>query len=112
MLQAIKETEQRVRSAQAAIGEAKRFITGKLTQVQRFIGNVKAVAMEDMQGFQDKLKEAEEKINPYKTIRQDYEQKLQGKKILDELNAKIAGAEIEVEKASMMTAPLGGDSLE
>merc|ERR1719183_2378242 len=102
-MQAIKETEQRVRAAQASVGEAKRFIAGKLAQAQRFVGNTKEQAIEDFNALQEKLNEAQEKINPFKNIRADYEQRVQSAKILEELNSKIAGAEIEVEKAAMIT---------
>mmetsp|Transcript_93948 Transcript_93948/g.289726 ORF Transcript_93948/g.289726 Transcript_93948/m.289726 type:complete len:1988 (+) Transcript_93948:65-6028(+) len=112
MLQAIKETEQRVRAAQAAIGEARRYISGKLTQVQRFVSSTKKQAVEEFSALQKKLNEAQDKLTPFKTVRQDYEQRVQAKKLYEELSGKLAGAEIEVEKAAMMTAPLGGDSNE
>jgi len=112
MLQAIKETEQRVRAAQQAIGEGRRFITGKISQAQRFVPSAKRAAAEEFSALQAKLNAAQEKLNPYKTVRQDYEQRSQAKKLMEELSEKLAGAEIEVEKAAMMTAPLGGDSSE
>eukprot|EP00931_Biecheleriopsis_adriatica_P064024 TRINITY_DN38888_c0_g1_i1.p1 TRINITY_DN38888_c0_g1~~TRINITY_DN38888_c0_g1_i1.p1 ORF type:complete len:1979 (+),score=598.34 TRINITY_DN38888_c0_g1_i1:91-6027(+) len=110
MLSAIKETEKGVRAAQAAIGEARRFISGKLSQVGRFAPGAKKAAVEEFTALQDKLNEAQTKLNPFKTVRQEYEKRAQSKKLLEELSTKIAGAEIEVEKAAMMTAPLGGDS--
>mmetsp|Transcript_12353 Transcript_12353/g.33866 ORF Transcript_12353/g.33866 Transcript_12353/m.33866 type:complete len:1994 (-) Transcript_12353:112-6093(-) len=112
MLQAIKETEQRVRAAQAAIGEARRYISGKLTQVGRFVSTTKKQAVEEFTSLQNKLNEAQSKLTPFKTVRQDYEQRVQAKKLYEELSGKLAGAEIEVEKAAMMTAPLGGDTNE
>mmetsp|Transcript_63686 Transcript_63686/g.177113 ORF Transcript_63686/g.177113 Transcript_63686/m.177113 type:complete len:1974 (+) Transcript_63686:72-5993(+) len=112
MLGAIKETEQRVRTAQAAIGDARRFIAGKIAQVQRFVPTTKKAALEEFQSLQTRLNEAQEKLTPFKTIRGDYEQRVQAKKLYEELSSKLAGAEIEVEKAAMMTAPLGGDSVE
>lgn len=112
MLQAIKETEQRVRAAQAAIGEARRYISTKLSQVTRFVSSTKKQAVEEFTNLQNKLNEAQNKLTPYKTVRQDYEQRAQAKKLYEELSGKLAGAEIEVEKAAMMTAPLGGDSNE
>ncbi|CAE7575165.1 unnamed protein product [Symbiodinium sp. CCMP2592] len=42
----------------------------------------------------------------------DYEKRAQSKKLLEDLSSKLASAEIEVEKAAMMTAPLGGDNPE
>merc|ERR1719162_2238238 len=110
MLGAIKETEQRVRSGQAAIGDARRFITGKISQVNRFAAGTKQTALEEFRALQTRLDEAQEKLNPFKTAREDYESKVQAKKLYEELSSKLAGAEIEVEKAAMMTAPLGGES--
>jgi len=112
MLQAIKETEQRFRTAQAAVGEAKRFITGKVQQVQRFVSSTRKQALDEFTTMQDKLNEATKKLEPFKNVRADYEQRVQGRKLYEELSGKLAGAEIEVEKAAMMTAPLGGDSAE
>ncbi|CAJ1439870.1 unnamed protein product [Effrenium voratum] len=106
MLQAVKETEKAVRSAQAAIGEARRFISGKLTQVQGFEPVIKKEALDEFSKLQEKLTEAQTRLNPFKTARQDYEKRVQFKKLLDELSTKLAGAEIEVEKAAMMSAPL------
>merc|ERR1740129_132905 len=57
MLETIKDTEQRVRAAQAAIGEARRFITGKLTQVQHFVASTKKTAVEEFTNMQEKLNE-------------------------------------------------------
>merc|ERR1719215_2312574 len=85
MLQAIKETEQRVRSAQAAVGDARRFITGKLSQVNRFVSSTKKQAVEEFTALQNKLNDAQAKLTPYKTVRQDYEQRVQAKKLYDEL---------------------------
>jgi len=112
MLQAIKETEKSVRTAQTAIGEARRFLSGKLSQVGRFTLVVKKQAIEEFSGLQEKLSEAQKRLNPYKSARQDYEKRAQSKKLLEDLSSKLASAEIEVEKAAMMTAPLGGDNPE
>lgn len=112
MLQAVKETEQRVRSAQAAIGEARRLVTAKITSVQRFSPSIKKAAVDEFTALQTRLNEAQEKLNPFKNVRMEYEQRAQSKKLYEELSSKLAGAEIEVEKAAMMTAPLGGDSAE
>jgi len=110
MMQAIKETELRVRAAQAAVSEARRFITQKITQAQRFIPSQKKAALEEFTALQTKLNDAQEKLNPYKNVRGDYEARMQGKKLLEELSGKLAGAEIEVEKAAMMMTPIGGDT--
>lgn len=112
MLTAIKETEQRVRTAQASIGEARRYISGKLSQVGRFAPNAKKMAVEEFTTLQSRLTDVQNKLNPFKTVRQDYENRAQTKKLTEELSNKVSGAEIEVEKAAMMTAPLGGDSME
>jgi len=110
MMQAIKETELRVRAAQAAVAEARRFITQKITQAQRFIPSQKKAALEEFTALQAKLNDAQEKLNPYKNVRTDYEARMQGKKLLEDLSGKLAGAEIEVEKAAMMMTPIGGDT--
>lgn len=112
MFQAIKETEQRARTAQTSISEARRYISGKLTQVGRFAPNAKKMAVDEFTALQTRLSEMQNKLNPYKNMRQEYEQRTQNKKLIEDLSNKVSGAEIEVEKAAMMTAPLGGDSME
>eukprot|EP00929_Paragymnodinium_shiwhaense_P029909 TRINITY_DN17051_c0_g1_i4.p1 TRINITY_DN17051_c0_g1~~TRINITY_DN17051_c0_g1_i4.p1 ORF type:complete len:2008 (+),score=805.96 TRINITY_DN17051_c0_g1_i4:95-6118(+) len=112
MLEAIKETERLVRLSQAKISEARRFVQSKLTLVQGFAITVKRAAIEEMQLFKDRLQEAENKLKPLKTVRQEYEGKVQARKLSEELSAKIAVAEIEVEKVVMMAAPLSGDFTE
>jgi hypothetical protein len=89
MLQAIKETEQRVRAATAAIGEARRFITAKLAQVTRFASSAKKAAVEEFNTLQKKLDETTEKLGPFKAVRQEYEQRVQAKKLYEELNGKL-----------------------
>ena len=110
MLQAIKDTEKAVRAAQAAIGEARRFISGKMSQIARFAGASRQQAIDEFGHLQEKLNEAQKRLNPLKSARQDYEKRAQVRKLHEELSNKLASAEIEVEKAAMMTAPMGFDN--
>mmetsp|Transcript_76026 Transcript_76026/g.180923 ORF Transcript_76026/g.180923 Transcript_76026/m.180923 type:complete len:1205 (+) Transcript_76026:81-3695(+) len=112
MLQAIKETELHVRSSQTEIGEARRFISAKNAQVQKFVASQRQAALEEFGNLQKRLNAVQERLNPFKNVRQDYESRMRHRKFIEELSSKLAGAEIEVEKATMMTAPLGGDSTE
>lgn len=112
MLQAIKETEAKVRAAQSAINEGRRYISAKLAMVGSFAPNAKKTAVDEFTALRERLQEAQSKVDPYKSVRQDYEQRSQMKKLHEELSNKVSGAEIEVEKAAMMTAPMGGDTNE
>ena len=73
---------------------------------------MKKTAVEEFTALQEKLNEAQSKLNPFKTVRQDYEQKIHATQLHEELSSKLSGAEVEVEKAAMMVAPLGGDNPE
>eukprot|EP00913_Durusdinium_trenchii_P027256 g25571.t1 len=87
-----------------------RFISGKLSHVGRFAPLVKKQAIDEFSSLQERLNAAQKRLNPFKSVRQDYERRAQARKLYEELSSKLAGAEIEVEKAAMMTAPMGTDS--
>eukprot|EP00435_Cladocopium_sp_Y103_P071382 s548_g37.t1 len=91
---------------------ARRFISGKMSQVARFAGASRQQAIDEFAHLQEKLNEAQKRLNPFKSARQDYEKRAQMRKLFEELSSKLASAEIEVEKAGMMTAPMGFDSQE
>jgi len=80
MLEAIRETELMARSATQSIGEARRHISSKSSVVSTFVGSVKTQAVEEFTELQNKLSEATNKLANYKTVRQDYEQRVQAKK--------------------------------
>ncbi|CAK9063675.1 unnamed protein product [Durusdinium trenchii] len=71
---------------------------------------VKKQAIDEFSSLQERLNAAQKRLNPFKSVRQDYERRAQARKLYEELSSKLAGAEIEVEKAAMMTAPMGTDS--
>merc|ERR1719215_960643 len=50
-----------------------------------------------------KVTEASKKLNPLKKFRQDFEQRAASKKSLEEITAKLNNAELEVEKAAILT---------
>eukprot|EP00434_Breviolum_minutum_P024764 symbB.v1.2.021870.t2/scaffold1917.1/size96129/3 len=90
--------------------QARRFISGKMSQIARFAGASRQQAIDEFGHLQEKLNEAQKRLNPLKSARQDYEKRAQVRKLHEELSNKLASAEIEVEKAAMMTAPMGFDN--
>lgn len=112
MLQAIKETEQHVRTANTALADGRRFMALKVSQAKRLVQGMKSSILDELTALHDKLNEAQTKLTPYLSIRQTYEQRVQAKKVLDDLSEKLATAEIEVERAVIACSPLGGETLE
>lgn len=112
MMQAIKETETQCRTARASVAEAKRSIAGKLAQAHRFAPLAKARAQEELGDLTKKLEEAQKSLNNFATVRQDFEQRGEAKKMLEELSQKLSTAEGEVDKAVLTATPFGGDGLE
>lgn len=59
--------------------------------------------------MQKKLSEASSKLQPLKQLRQEYDKKVAAKKTLDEILDKLNDAELEVEKAAIMSS-VGADA--
>jgi len=100
MLQAIQETEQRCRVAQSAIGEVRRLIALKTSQVSRFAPGAKKTADGHFTALNSRVNDLTAKLQQYTTVRQDFEQSIRNKKIIEELYASVAEVEVMVEEAS------------
>jgi len=96
------EIEAATADAQAKIAEARKEINLKLQAARRFAPETRKSALLEFSNLQQKLTEAQKKLNPYKNFRTSFRERVEAKKALQDLTDKIGAAELEVEKASMM----------
>jgi len=95
---AIKETEVAVVKAQTGIKQAKAHLNQKIAAAKNYAPEARKVALAELNALQDKLNEIQKNVTPYMRVRKDFEQKLEGKRILAEVAHKVGEAELEVEK--------------
>eukprot|EP00416_Gambierdiscus_australes_P004688 CAMPEP_0171129418 /NCGR_PEP_ID=MMETSP0766_2-20121228/118908_1 /TAXON_ID=439317 /ORGANISM="Gambierdiscus australes, Strain CAWD 149" /LENGTH=1029 /DNA_ID=CAMNT_0011592615 /DNA_START=23 /DNA_END=3112 /DNA_ORIENTATION=+ len=108
--QAIEETERSAKSAQAAIGEARIYLNAKLASTRRFSERVRERASADLGKLQQLLQDAQNKLNPLKTVRQDYLQRKEAQKLVAEVEEKVVLAEVDVDRAEEMVSLLNSDT--
>jgi len=101
---AMSEIETATAEAQNKIAEARKEINLKLQAARKFAPETRKQALTEFSTLQQKLTEAQKKLNPYKNFRTSFKERVEAKKSLKELSEKIDSAELEVEKASMMTS--------
>jgi len=103
---AIRETERAVKVAVTALLKIRREMEAFQKQVEGFAPTVKEQATEEMDKLMPRLDAAQVRLEEYKNVRKDHELALQGEKLFGELAQRLAGVEIDCEKASMMSEPL------
>jgi len=102
VLATIKETEAAVAKAQEAIKAAKLKLAQKIAGANSFVLEAKKVALTEYRALQEKVEDAQKKLAPYLRVRRDQEQRIQAKKILDEVSTILGSVEVEVEKVTGM----------
>jgi len=107
--QAIEDTERGARTAQAAIGEARIFLNAKLANTRRFAEKAKETASAELGKLQQKLQEAQNKLNPLKVVRQEWEERRIAMRLVAEVEEKLVLAEVDVDKAEELIAVLQSD---
>jgi len=95
---AIKETEAAVVKAQTGIKMAKVHISQKIAAAKQYAPEARKVALAEFTSLQEKLNEIQKSVAAYMRVRKDFEQKLEGKKVIAEVSKKVGDAELEVEK--------------
>lgn len=108
--QALDETEKSAKSAQAAIGEARIYLNAKLASTRRFYEIVKDRASNELGKLQQQLQAAQNKLNPLKNVRSDWDQRIQAQKLVSEVEEKIVHAEVDVDRAEEMVTLLNSDA--
>jgi len=101
---AMDEIETSAGDAQNKIIEARKQTNIKLQGARKFAAETQKKALAEYSALQTKLTEAQKKLNPYKTFRKEYKSRVEAKKALVEITEKIDAAELEVEKASLMSS--------
>mmetsp|Transcript_22477 Transcript_22477/g.40102 ORF Transcript_22477/g.40102 Transcript_22477/m.40102 type:complete len:2032 (-) Transcript_22477:157-6252(-) len=102
--QAVTQTEQAVQEAQKAIGEARIYLNAKQASARRFESEkIKLKAANDLTALQSQLQEAQTKLNPLKTVRQDFVQRTAAQKAVHEILEKLSPAEVDVDRAEEAT---------
>mmetsp|Transcript_14154 Transcript_14154/g.44179 ORF Transcript_14154/g.44179 Transcript_14154/m.44179 type:complete len:808 (+) Transcript_14154:3300-5723(+) len=106
----IEETERSAKAAQAAIGEARIYLNAKLASTRRFTDKVRERASADLGKLQQQLQDAQNKLNPLKNVRQEYNQRKEAQKIVTEVEEKVVLAEVDVDRAEEMVSLLNVDT--
>lgn len=100
---AMDEIENAATEAQSKITEARKSINLKLQAARSYAPETRKKALSESSVLQQKLTEAQGKLNPFKTFRKDFRARVEAKKQLAEISEKIGATELEVEKASLVT---------
>jgi len=105
-MSAIRETERAVKVAGGVLLKIRREMEAFQKLVDGFAPTVKEQAAEEMDKLNARLDAAEARLEEFKNVRKDHELSLQGEKLFVELAQRLAGVEIDCEKAAMMSEPL------
>jgi hypothetical protein len=106
-LAAVRDTERAVRASTTLITATKREIDKRKAEIVNFAPAAKETAEEELHKFASRLDGAQAKIDEFKTVRKDHEAATAAGKLIGELSMRIAGLEIDCEKAAMMAEPIG-----
>eukprot|EP00927_Polykrikos_kofoidii_P084335 TRINITY_DN8855_c0_g2_i1.p1 TRINITY_DN8855_c0_g2~~TRINITY_DN8855_c0_g2_i1.p1 ORF type:complete len:1963 (+),score=523.65 TRINITY_DN8855_c0_g2_i1:91-5979(+) len=108
---AVMQTDQAVVEAQKLVGEARIFVNSKQAIVRRFDSEAaKQQGFEQINGMQAQLQEAQTRLNPLKTVRQDFLVRANAKKLASEVLARLTPAEVDVDRAEEATMLLSSDT--
>eukprot|EP00811_Abedinium_folium_P001962 NODE_117_length_3614_cov_4.281331.p1 GENE.NODE_117_length_3614_cov_4.281331~~NODE_117_length_3614_cov_4.281331.p1 ORF type:complete len:905 (-),score=361.82 NODE_117_length_3614_cov_4.281331:706-3420(-) len=104
---ALTDTEQAARQAHAAIGEARIFLNAKLVTTRRFVESVRERAANELGALQQKLQDAQAALTPLRTVRVAYEEKRTAERFVQEVEERMALAEVDVDRAEELISLLG-----
>lgn len=96
ILTAIGETEVSATKAQSALKAARELVLEKTMLAQKYAPEAQKVALGEYSLLQEKLNEAQRTLAPYLRVRQEYEQKLEARRLLVEVAGKLGAVEVEV----------------
>jgi len=101
---ALEEIEKTATEAQDKISEARKQINLKLQGARSYAPEARKKALAECSVLQQKLTEAQTKLNPFKTFQKDFRGRVEAKKQLTEISEKLENVEVETEKATMVTS--------
>lgn len=105
-MNAIRDTERAVKAAMTTMSKARREVEQRKKEAENFSHLIKESAMEEIDKMGPRLEAAQTKLDEHKSVRKDHEMALQAEKQFGELASRLAGVEIDCEKAAMMSEPL------
>lgn len=100
---ALAEIETSAKDAQEKINEARKQVNQKQSSCKTYAPETRKTATTEFAQLQQKLSEAQKKLSPFKTFKKDFQSRVAAKKALQEIVDKIAAAEADTEKATLMS---------
>lgn len=100
---AMDSIENTASEAQEKILEARKQVNLKLQAARSYAPETRKRALAEMSVLQQKLTEAQNKLNPFKSFKKDFFARIEARRQLGDTVAKMDYVELEVEKASMVT---------
>eukprot|EP00930_Biecheleria_cincta_P035264 TRINITY_DN2425_c0_g1_i5.p1 TRINITY_DN2425_c0_g1~~TRINITY_DN2425_c0_g1_i5.p1 ORF type:complete len:1329 (-),score=337.78 TRINITY_DN2425_c0_g1_i5:666-4652(-) len=105
--QAIRDTERAVKATKIHLDGAVRELEKIKREVQAIQGGAgKTKLVAELAKLDERLQAARAKVDEHKNVRKDHEAATQAEKTLAELSGRLAGVEMECEKAVMMAEPI------
>lgn len=101
---ALRDTEMSATKAQAAITAARQHVAQQTTAARQYAPESRKVALSEYGTLMDKLSKAVKDLEPYLCARKDFEEKVEAKKVLNEVAGKMGSVEAEIEKATSAAA--------
>ncbi|CAJ1382842.1 unnamed protein product [Effrenium voratum] len=101
---AIQDIEKCASKAQGDLLEAKKLVNGHMAACKKYAPEAQKVAIQEFAALEKRLNEAAKRLTPLKRFRQEHEQKAAARKALMEISQKLSSAELEIEKAHIMTS--------
>eukprot|EP00435_Cladocopium_sp_Y103_P045130 s2840_g12.t2 len=103
-VQAIQDIETSASKASNDLMEARKLVSNRLRDCKKYAPEAKKVATQEFEAMEKRLTEATKRLAPLRKFRQEFEQKIAAKKALQEIQNKLNSAELEIEKAHIMTS--------
>lgn len=101
----LSEVESAYTDAQTKVTEARSVINTKLQGARKFAPEARKTALAQFSALQSRLSEVQKKLAPFKTFKQDFQARITAKRAVTEVAEKLGIAELEAERAEIMSAP-------
>jgi len=101
---AMEETQSAADNAQDAISAARTRLDAQIRAARGLPGEQQKASLAEMAPVRRRLIDAQKKLNPYRRVRTEFEQKLKAKDELETLSGKVAAVEADIEAASSALA--------
>lgn len=103
-VQAIQDIETSASKASNDLMEARKLVSNRVRDCKKYAPEARKVATQEFEAMEKRLAEATKRLAPLRKFRQEFEQKIAAKKALQEIQNKLNSAELEIEKAHIMTS--------